>query len=119
MTNHHLCLESLISGGDEEESDKVLKLFRYKILLVSNPDGYKYSFSNDPRVRRMQRKNRRIFDNCSDFANPAGDGDGVDLNRNFDFHWGGKPEEVCYYARLKKQSIFVNRYRFRYHRQPL
>ena len=97
-----------MSGGDEEESDKILKLFRYKILLVSNPDGYKYSFSNDPGVRRMQRKNRRIFDNCSDFANPAGDGDGVDLNRNFATGFDkGRPQDYgrFSYDRLKQCSM--------------
>ena len=31
----------------------------------------------------------------------------VDLNRNFDYHWGGKPEEVYLNARLKKASLSI------------
>ncbi len=44
-----------------------------------NPDGYVYNELNDPDGGGMWRKNR--FDN--------GDGSfGVDLNRNYGFHWG-------------------------------
>ena len=56
----------------------------------------------------MQRKNRRIFDNCNDFANPAGDGDGVDLNRNFATGFDkGRPQDYgrFSYDRLKQCSM--------------
>lgn len=42
---------------------------------MANPDGYVYTWTND----RMWRKNRR---------NNAGSCEGVDLNRNWDAHWG-------------------------------
>ncbi|MCP4691714.1 MAG: zinc carboxypeptidase, partial [Desulfobacterales bacterium] len=50
------------------------------IVPVGNPDGYEYTFTNE----RLWRKNLRDND---------GDGeitvnDGVDLNRNYDSHWG-------------------------------
>lgn len=50
------------------------------VIPVANPDGYQYTFTNE----RLWRKNLRDND---------GDGqitiaDGVDLNRNFDSHWG-------------------------------
>lgn len=46
------------------------------IVPVSNPDGYLYTWTNN----RLWRKNRR----------PNNDGTyGVDLNRNWGFHWGG------------------------------
>ncbi|XP_011630691.2 LOW QUALITY PROTEIN: carboxypeptidase B-like [Pogonomyrmex barbatus] len=48
----------------------------YYILPVANPDGYEYTFAHD----RLWRKNRRKGTICS----------GVDLNRNFGYHWGGK-----------------------------
>jgi murein tripeptide amidase MpaA len=46
---------------------------------VVNPDGYEYTHTED----RLWRKSRSRHngDRCI----------GVDLNRNFDFHWGGKP----------------------------
>lgn len=47
------------------------------ILPMSNPDGYEYSRSTD----RLWRKNRRL-----DFRSNC---QGVDLNRNWGFHWGG------------------------------
>ena len=51
---------------------------------MANPDGYQYTFTNE----RLWRKNLRDND---------GDGqitiaDGVDLNRNFDSHWGYEDE---------------------------
>lgn len=41
------------------------------VVPVANPDGYDYVYKEDP----MWRKNRN--------------GEGVDLNRNYPFHWGG------------------------------
>lgn len=48
------------------------------ILPLTNPDGYEYTHSND----RMWRKNRGGVGRgrCA----------GVDLNRNFGYHWGGQ-----------------------------
>jgi hypothetical protein len=50
------------------------------VVPVANPDGYQFTFTNE----RLWRKNLRDND---------GDGqitlvDGVDINRNFDYHWG-------------------------------
>lgn len=50
----------------------------FHIVPVLNPDGYEYTHTDD----RLWRKNRR---------NPElGECSGTDLNRNFDFHWGGQ-----------------------------
>lgn len=46
------------------------------VLPLANPDGYEYSHQAD----RMWRKNRRRGGGC----------DGIDLNRNFGYKWGGK-----------------------------
>jgi len=55
----------------------------FYIVPVLNPDGYKYTWgTTDPR-KRMWRKNRNLQG-----GRRAGDCFGVDLNRNFDFHWG-------------------------------
>lgn len=50
-------------------------LIRY-FQPVVNPDGYEYTHRAD----RLWRKNRSGSGRCA----------GVDLNRNFGFHWGGK-----------------------------
>ncbi|GLY95329.1 M14 family metallopeptidase [Actinoplanes sp. NBRC 103695] len=52
-------------------------------LPVANPDGYDYTFTDAPGAR-LWRKNLR--DNNGDGKLTVGDG--VDLNRNFDWKWG-------------------------------
>lgn len=50
----------------------------FHIVPVLNPDGYEYTHTDD----RLWRKNRR---------NPElGECSGTDLNRNFDYQWGGQ-----------------------------
>ena len=62
---------------DYDEHPEYLDNFNWYLLPVANPDGYAYTFSKN----RMWRKNRSPQGkNCT----------GVDLNRNWDFHWGGK-----------------------------
>ncbi|XP_034661053.1 zinc carboxypeptidase [Drosophila subobscura] len=55
------------------------------IFPTVNPDGYRYTFKGD----RMWRKNRSLFGICC----------GVDLNRNFPFHWNvtGASGDPCRY----------------------
>ena len=56
-------------------AEQMLDTYDWYIVPVTNPDGYEYSRNAD----RMWRKNRRyISRHCS----------GVDLNRNFDSHFG-------------------------------
>ena len=66
--------------GQDDRVTRLLDTTRVWIVPVANPDGYQYTFD----VERLWRKNLRDND---------GDGkitiaDGVDLNRNFDSHWG-------------------------------
>ncbi|KAJ9594113.1 hypothetical protein L9F63_014429 [Diploptera punctata] len=56
---------------------EAVKNIDWYILPVVNPDGYEYSHRSD----RLWRKNRR--------ASGAGRCAGTDLNRNFDYKWGG------------------------------
>ena len=68
------CMERLLQVSAEDEW--LINEFTWYIVPVVNPDGYHYSWTTD----RLWRKNRR--DN--------GDGSvGVDLNRNWDYFWGG------------------------------
>ena len=66
----------------------------FHILPIANPDGYIYTWSNSTDIKtRLWRKNRNsnwedgdsIFKKNQSVANCIG----VDLNRNFDFHWNG------------------------------
>ena len=55
-----------------------------------NPDGYRYSYSENTEDRRLWRKNRA--------ANNGTNCEGVDLNRNHDYNWAkkkGTDENPC------------------------
>jgi len=77
-------LNELLTSNDERIKKYSNKL-NWIILPVVNPDGYKYTFEKD----RMWRKNRNFFGMCR----------GVDLNRNFPFHWNetGSSDDPCSY----------------------
>uniref|UniRef100_A0A0K0CWH0 Peptidase_M14 domain-containing protein n=1 Tax=Angiostrongylus cantonensis TaxID=6313 RepID=A0A0K0CWH0_ANGCA len=64
------------------------------IFPVLNPDGYEYSRSNmtDPRAR-MWRKSRSAKA-CAFDGTSNGCCRGVDLNRNFDFHFAGRLNRI-------------------------
>jgi len=70
--------QTLLDGAqDDAATMAILASCEIFIVPVANPDGYQYSWD----AVRLWRKNRR--DN--------GDGTfGVDLNRNWDFQWGGQ-----------------------------
>ena len=70
--------------GRDRRITHLLDTTQVWIVPVANPDGYQYTFD----VERLWRKNLRDND---------GDGritiaDGVDINRNFDAHWGWDDE---------------------------
>jgi hypothetical protein len=66
-------------GRDRQITDLVANNELW-FILVANPDGYDFTFTNN----RLWRKNLR--DNNGDGTIAAGDG--VDLNRNFPTKWG-------------------------------
>jgi hypothetical protein len=73
-------IEQLVTGyGIDADVTNSLDNIEFHIIPIVNPDGYDYSWA-DP-DNRLWRKNRR--DN-------AGACDGVDLNRNWDYEWGGE-----------------------------
>jgi len=81
-------------GKDPLITQYVQELNWYIVPLL-NPDGHEYSRSStDPEIR-MWRKNRAP--NTAACRNRAKCCMGVDLNRNFDFHWGetGASTEPC------------------------
>ncbi|XP_047994434.1 uncharacterized protein LOC125232718 [Leguminivora glycinivorella] len=72
--------EFLTSNDPEVRS--MAETFVWHIIPVANPDGYVYSFTND----RMWRKNRNRANHVMCGTN-ADAGNGIDLNRNFNFQW--------------------------------
>lgn len=81
-------------GKDPLITQYVNELNWYIVPLL-NPDGFEYSRSStDPEIR-MWRKNRAP--NTKACKNRVKCCMGVDLNRNFDFHWGetGASTEPC------------------------
>lgn len=63
------------------KDDQALLRFEFVVIPVANPDGYVHSWTSN----RFWRKNRRP----SPSRSPASSSDyGVDLNRNYDDHWG-------------------------------
>lgn len=74
-------MDYLVSNyGSDGRVTTLLDTTEIWIIPVVNPDGYQYTFTDE----RLWRKNLRDND---------GDGnitlaDGVDLNRNYDSHWG-------------------------------
>ncbi|ODM95094.1 Carboxypeptidase B [Orchesella cincta] len=59
----------------------LLKHFDFYIVPIMNPDGYAHSCS----YNRLWRKSRKTSGTWADFLGCRG----VDLNRNFGFHFGG------------------------------
>jgi hypothetical protein len=66
--------------GSDVRVTNILNTTEVWVVPVGNPDGYQYTFTNE----RLWRKNLR--DNDADGEITIADG--VDLNRNFETHWG-------------------------------
>lgn len=76
--------ELLSTYGSNDEVTAILDAVEFVVIPIQNPDGYAYTWSND----RLWRKNR----------NPnTGGCAGVDLNRNYNDHWGqgGSSSSPC------------------------
>jgi len=69
---HHLLSEY----GKDERVTKIVDEVEFTIVPMVNPDGYEYTWTTN----RLWRKNRKRNNDGSY---------GVDLNRNWDDHWGG------------------------------
>lgn len=75
-------LHHFVDGyGSDPQITELLDTRELWFLPVANPDGYEWTFQPN---QRLWRKNMR--DNNGD-GQVAANGDGVDLNRNFNAHW--------------------------------
>lgn len=93
-------ITQLVNGYSNNDPDikHYLRHLVFYMVPVVNPDGYIYSMSSgSPRVR-LWRKNRNPDGRRSCF--------GVDLNRNFDFHWGetGSSTNAC--SEVGEKSVY-------------
>jgi len=71
---------------NQEKHEEVLRLFDWYILPFVNPDGYLKSWEDGFRYWRknMNPRNKRF---CKYHSTKDWDHYGVDLNRNFEYHW--------------------------------
>jgi len=76
-TNMYILDELLTGYGTNRRSTELLDGYDWHFMPIVNPDGYRYTWTED----RLWRKNLTPFDDWGC--------DGVDLNRNFDAsYWG-------------------------------
>ncbi|XP_016957101.1 zinc carboxypeptidase [Drosophila biarmipes] len=73
-------LNQLINSEDPE-MQRLSEEYDWIVVPMVNPDGFVYTHD----VERLWRKNRRP----NGYSNDTGDCYGIDMNRNFDYHWGG------------------------------
>ncbi|CAH3117909.1 unnamed protein product [Porites lobata] len=77
------------------DASAMLNKMSFVILPVFNPDGYEYTWTNDGRMWRKNRRKNKKSSRCV----------GVDLNRNWSYKWGGEgasPNECDQTYRGKK-----------------
>jgi len=80
-------INTLLDGYNNKNADatSILNFFNFAVVTTVNPDGYVYTWQTD----RNWRKNRR--------TNTGSSCVGVDLNRNYNDHWGqgGSSTDPC------------------------
>jgi len=76
VTVMYITQQLLEKYGKESAVTQLVRDIEFTIVPLANPDGYEYAWTKE----RLWRKNRR--------RNSDGTY-GVDLNRNWDEHWGG------------------------------
>jgi len=67
--------------AENKNNADLIDFFDFYILPVANPDGYEYSFTSNRLWRKNRAKNRGVASLLLSLC------DGVDLNRNFGYHW--------------------------------
>ncbi|KHN76630.1 Carboxypeptidase A2 [Toxocara canis] len=83
--------------GVDPQITSYVDTLNFYIIPVANPDGYEYSRSDISPQTRFWRKNRGQQICKKDRWRRERCCGGVDLNRNFDFHWGetGSSSDSC------------------------
>lgn len=82
---------------EDKNNQKFCEKLNFHILPMANPDGYVHTWWDTNNITtRLWRKNKntKFINKSLKFGSLGVRGDrskchGVDLNRNFDFHWNG------------------------------
>uniref|UniRef100_A0A915N1C5 Peptidase M14 carboxypeptidase A domain-containing protein n=1 Tax=Meloidogyne javanica TaxID=6303 RepID=A0A915N1C5_MELJA len=87
----------LTQFGTDPKITDYMNTLNFYFVPVANPDGFEYSRSDVNPQTRFWRKNRGPQTCKKDRWRRERCCGGVDLNRNFDFHWGetGSSSELC------------------------
>uniref|UniRef100_A0A915DXH8 Peptidase M14 carboxypeptidase A domain-containing protein n=1 Tax=Ditylenchus dipsaci TaxID=166011 RepID=A0A915DXH8_9BILA len=91
-------MEQLIAlYGADPQITQYVDTLNFYFVPVANPDGFEYSRSDVTPQTRFWRKNRGMQVCKKDRWRRERCCGGVDLNRNFDFHWGeiGSSDDLC------------------------
>uniref|UniRef100_A0A0N5AP92 Peptidase_M14 domain-containing protein n=1 Tax=Syphacia muris TaxID=451379 RepID=A0A0N5AP92_9BILA len=81
-------INQLVGGyGKSKQITKYVNNLDFYIFPCLNPDGYEYSRSSSEPQIRLWRKNRSTAKCIRLYGGQRYCCNGVDLNRNFDFHW--------------------------------
>uniref|UniRef100_A0AC34QSZ6 ShKT domain-containing protein n=1 Tax=Panagrolaimus sp. JU765 TaxID=591449 RepID=A0AC34QSZ6_9BILA len=91
-------IEQLIAGYNfDPQITAYVDNLNFYILPVANPDGFEYSRSDVTPQTRFWRKNRGGIVCQKDRWRRERCCGGIDLNRNFDFHFGesGSSNDIC------------------------
>ena len=90
LTKFIFTFSQISNSSRSDNNNSIISQFNWVLIPVLNPDGYVYTWM-EPSTR-MWRKNRS-FTREQMIISKEKDDDlciGVDINRNFDSHWGGK-----------------------------
>uniref|UniRef100_A0AC35U1J8 ShKT domain-containing protein n=1 Tax=Rhabditophanes sp. KR3021 TaxID=114890 RepID=A0AC35U1J8_9BILA len=91
-------IEQLIANyGTDSEITEFVDRLNFYIIPVANPDGFEYTKSDITPQIRLWRKNKGEEVCKKDKWKRLKCCQGVDLNRNFDFHFGevGSSDQLC------------------------
>ena len=99
----------LTSRKDEPDVAKYLKDITFVIVPNVNPDGYEFTRSSTNPHIRLWRKNRSPLRCSEDYWGRTRCCRGVDLNRNFDFHFMGILILLFFF--LKWRKLFRKRFK--------
>ncbi|KAF8365832.1 hypothetical protein PRIPAC_83661, partial [Pristionchus pacificus] len=90
-------IHQLTSRWEDPEMRKMLETITFVILPCVNPDGYEFTRSSTNPHIRLWRKNRSEMICRNDHWGRRRCCRGVDLNRNFDFHFkeSGSSDDPC------------------------
>jgi carboxypeptidase T len=88
----------LDSYGTDPDATWIVDYHEIYVVVTANPDGRQLVEGDPPNPGCKQRKNRNDTLGSCQLCDLSGNNQyGVDLNRNFPYHWGGASNQPCDY----------------------